>query len=150
MPQRLNTFLIFFFFFRKCHFYIFLQCWPSVLWNIYIRAFHCANIMLVNKFEYILFRNCGTMEMTCVSDCHCCETPSPASLPFPLSHPSQARHCSIYLHTVSLKSKWPSPSPSGQVPPERRPFLPAGILTVNLSLRDFWELCQISPPWIAF
>ncbi len=41
-------------------------------------------------------------------------------------------------------------SPPGQVPPERRPFLPAGILTVNLSLRDFWELCQIFPPWIAF
>lgn len=105
---------LFIFFSWKCHYYIFfLQCWPSVLWNIYIRAFHCANIILVNKFEYILFRNCGAMEMTCVSDCHCCETPSPASLPFPLSHLSQARHCSIYLHTVSLKSKWPSPSPSG-------------------------------------
>jgi len=106
----------------------------------------CLSINLNN----ILFRNCGAMEMTCVPDCHCCETPSPTSLPFPLSRPSQARHCSIYLHTVSLKSKWPSPSPSGQVPPERRPFLPAGILTVNLSLRDFWELCQIFPPWIAF
>lgn len=44
----------------------------------------CLSINLNN----ILFRNCGAMEMTCVSDCHCCETPSPTYLPFSLSRPS--------------------------------------------------------------